>query len=173
MDAEEGAAHRSKRVRRPARDVTDSACSSELTSASTSGRPTPAEWQEALDVIQQMKDAVPPIQPRRGQPPKPNVVACAIALSRGEQFKDDREALRLFGAHPETKVREEWIDGKTPGEIAAGQGYACRWWPPAKPRTTNPRRCECPTQVTEAALCLRCFRGPVGAEATGMALLSW
>ena len=42
--------------------------------------------QEALEVIQEMKERVPPIVPRRGQPPKPSVVACAIALSRGERF---------------------------------------------------------------------------------------
>ena len=30
-------------------------------------------------------------------------------LQRGEQFDDDRQALRLFGAHPETKVRELWV----------------------------------------------------------------
>ena len=88
----------------------------------------PAELQEALDVIQQMKEMEPPLISRRGQPPKPNIVACALALQRGERFSDDREALRLFGAHPETKVREEWVDGKlaqfapaglaTPGEQA-------------------------------------------------------
>ena len=27
----------------------------------------------------------------------------------GEQFTDDRAALRLFKAHPETKIRETWI----------------------------------------------------------------
>ena len=112
MDADKSSSHRSKRVRRPAEVASDSGRTSEHVSDSTSGRPTPAERQEALNVIQQMKDTDPPILPRRGQPPKVNVVACAIALSRGEQFKDDRSALRLFGAHPETKVREDWVNGK-------------------------------------------------------------
>ena len=112
MDADKSSNHRSKRVRRPAEVASESGQSSEHASASTSGRPTLAEVQEALHVIQQMKNADPPILPRRGQPPKANVVACAIALSRGEQFKDDRAALRLFGAHPETKVREDWVNGK-------------------------------------------------------------
>ena len=41
-----------------------------------------------------------------------SVVACAIALWRGEPFADDRAALRIFGAHPETKIREAWVSKK-------------------------------------------------------------
>jgi len=74
-------------------------------------RPTAAELQEAHHVLQQMRQSMPPILPPKGQPPNPKVVACAIALQRGEKFKNDRQALRLFGAHPETKVRDVWVDG--------------------------------------------------------------
>lgn len=95
---------------------------SEQVSASKSVRPTAAERQEALGVIQQMKEMEPPLLPRRGQPPKPNVVACAIALHRGERFADDREAQRLFGVHPETNVRKVWVDGKLAAFAPAGLG---------------------------------------------------
>lgn len=56
-------------------------------------------------MLNMMKDRDPPIVPRRGQPPKPNVVACAIALYRGEVFESDAEALRLFGVPRTTDVR--------------------------------------------------------------------
>ena len=59
-----------------------------LTSSRCTERPTQAELQEALDVIKMMKETNPPIVKKRGQPPKPNVVACAIALQRGERFAD-------------------------------------------------------------------------------------
>ena len=93
---------------------------SSKTAGAAANRPTPAEKQEARDVIQQMKDADPPLLAKRA-PAKPNVVACAIALWRGEQFADDRAALQIFGAHPETKIREAWF-GKL--EIFAPAGFA-------------------------------------------------
>ncbi len=93
----------SKRARVSAEVAFDAAGPIARAGASTSDRPTPAELQEALDVIQQMKKLEPPLISRRGQPPKPNIVACALALQRGERFSDDREALRrprpgFFGA---------------------------------------------------------------------------
>ena len=124
MDAGERDERRSKRARRAAQVASDAGTSCEPDRATTGSRPTPAEWQEAMDVIQQMRLMVPPLVVRRGQPPKPNVVACALALQRGERFNDDREALRLFGAHPETKVREEWVDGKLAEFAPAGVGVA-------------------------------------------------
>ena len=49
----------------------------------------------------------------RGQPPKPNVVACAIALYLNEAFADDTAAKLLFNVGAKTDVRGEWIDGCT------------------------------------------------------------
>ena len=83
-------------------------------------RPTAAERREALNVIQQMKAADPPLLSKRA-PARPEVVACAIALWRGERFANDRAALRLFGAHPETKIREAWV-GKLDAFAPAGFG---------------------------------------------------
>ena len=106
MEAAEGSSRRSKRARRAVEVAPDAGSSSERTGASTPGRPTPAELQEALDVIKQMKEAAPPLL-GKGAPPNPNVVACAIALWRREPFADDRAALlSLFGAHPETNYEE-------------------------------------------------------------------
>ena len=52
-------------------------------------------------------------RPGGGQPLKPNVVACALALSADDQsFKDDRAAKAAFGVAPDTKVRADWIDGR-------------------------------------------------------------
>lgn len=87
--------------------------------ASTLLRPTPAELQEAIGMIKQMKQGDPALLAKTA-PAKPNVVACAIALTRGEKFADDREALRLFNAHPETRVREVWINKLD--EFMAGLG---------------------------------------------------
>ena len=108
MEAADGDDRRSKRVRRAAEVACESTSSNERTGSSTSGRPTSSELQEALTVIKQMKEADPPLLARRA-PAKPNVVACAIALWLGEQFADDRAALRIFGAQPETKIREAWV----------------------------------------------------------------
>ena len=96
-----------KRRREVAQPAYEARCSNSI-GASAAERPTAAERCEALDVIQQMKAADPPLLAKRA-PAKPEFVACAIALWRGEQFTDDRAALRLFKAHPETKIREKWI----------------------------------------------------------------
>ena len=124
MDASQAGRRGSKRARVSAEVASHAGGSSACAGASTSDRPTPAELQEALNVIKQMKQMEPPLISRRGQPPKPNIVACALALQRGERFSDDREALRLFGAHPETKVREEWVNGKLAQFAPAGLSTA-------------------------------------------------
>ena len=96
----------------------------ELTNADLSAaqqRPTAAELHEALEVITRMKSEG--ILARTASA-KPNVVACAIALRRGERFSDDREALRRFGAHPETKVRELCVEGKLAAFAPAGMATA-------------------------------------------------
>ena len=102
------ASRRTKRARLPSEITSDAdgACDARCAAfagTATGGRPTPAEKQEAVDVVKQMKAAELLAKNAR---PSPNVVACAIALWRGEPFADDRSALRLFGAHPETKVRK-------------------------------------------------------------------
>mmetsp|Transcript_52985 Transcript_52985/g.118891 ORF Transcript_52985/g.118891 Transcript_52985/m.118891 type:complete len:139 (-) Transcript_52985:628-1044(-) len=73
-------------------------------------------------MLQQMKGMNPPLVSRRGAPSKLNVIARAIAPQRGERFADDREVLRLFGVHPETKVREVWVEGKLASFAPAGLG---------------------------------------------------
>ena len=40
---------------------------------------------------------------------EPAVVACAMALHRGEAFVSDREAKRTFGVAPSTDVRRRWL----------------------------------------------------------------
>ena len=106
-------------LRRARQPSVDAAGPSKSASAPSACRPTPAEECEALDVICMMRSMEQPLLGARA-PAKANVVACAIALLRGERFDDDRQALRLFGAHPETKVRELWVDGKLASFIAAG-----------------------------------------------------
>jgi hypothetical protein len=120
--ADQGDGRRSKRTRRTAEVGSDAGSSSEHAGASTAHRPTAAELQEALDVIQMMRDRAPPIVPRRGQPPKPHVVACAIAMSRGEPFESDTQALQLFGVAMDTKVRRDWVEGKLAELAPAGLG---------------------------------------------------
>lgn len=89
----------------------------------TRDRPTPAEEQEALSVIDEMRRTDPPLVARMGQPPKPNVVACAIAMSRKEQFEGgDVEAKQLFRVGPNTDVRGVWVEGKL--AIFAPAGFA-------------------------------------------------
>ena len=115
------------RARTAPRMNDDASSSSQLPGGSPGGRPTAAERAEALSVIRQMKEAEPPILSRRGAPPKPNVVACAIALYRGEVFESDADALRIFGAAETTMVRRDWVEDKlarfapagfnTPGEL--------------------------------------------------------
>ena len=80
------------RARTAPRMNDDASRSSQLPGGSPGGRPTAAERAEALSVIRQMKEAEPPILSRRGAPPKPNVVACGIALYRGEVFESDADA---------------------------------------------------------------------------------
>ena len=63
----------------------------------------------------------PPILAKRA-PAKPNVVACAIAMSRGEKFGSDAKALELFGVAPDTKVRVLWVEGKLAELYPAGMG---------------------------------------------------
>ena len=118
------ASRRTKRARRPSEITSDAdgACDARCAAfagTATGGRPTPAEKQEAVDVVKQMKAAELLAKNAR---PSPNVVACAIALWRGEPFADDRSALRLFGAHPETKVRKMAWFGKLNEFAPAGFG---------------------------------------------------
>ena len=40
------------------------------------------------------------------------MVACAIALYRGEVFESDADALRIFGAAETTMVRRDWVEDK-------------------------------------------------------------
>ena len=70
-------------------------------------------------MIRAMRAAEPPLLARTA-PVKVNVVACAIALRRGELFASDRKALLLFGAHPDSNVRTLWVDGKLAEFAAAG-----------------------------------------------------
>ena len=81
-----GASLRTKRARRAFQTASDAdgACDARCVAlAGTGTRPTHAEKQEAIDVIQQMKAAELLAKNAR---PNPNVVACAIALWRGEPF---------------------------------------------------------------------------------------
>ena len=97
MLPDDGAAGRRERARRGPQTPADVAGSSDQPGGSTGCRPTAAELAEALAVIRQMKAATPPILLGRGQPPKPNVVACAIAMQRGELFESEAAALQRFG----------------------------------------------------------------------------
>ena len=108
------------RARTAPRMNDDASSSSQLPGGSPDGRPTAAERAEALSVIRQMKEAEPPILSRRGAPPKPNVVACAIALYRGEVFESDADALRIFGAAETTMVRRDWVEDKLARFAPAG-----------------------------------------------------
>ena len=108
------------RARTAPRMNDDASSSSQLPGGSPGGRPTAAERAEALSVIRQMKEAEPPILSRRGAPPKPNVVACAIALYRGEVFESDADALRIFGAAETTMVRRDWVEDKLARFAPAG-----------------------------------------------------
>ena len=99
----------------------DAGSSSAHAAGPTRDRPTLAEEQEALSVIDEMRKTDPPLVTRMGQPPKPNVVACALALSRKEQFKrGDAEAKERFGVGPKTDVRGVWVEGKLATLAPAG-----------------------------------------------------
>ena len=91
----------SRRVRQR---TSDTPSATEHVAATTSARPTAAELQEAQHVVRMMKEMDPPLLARTA-PANPNVVACAIALRRGERFETDSEALQLFGVAPRTNVR--------------------------------------------------------------------
>ena len=119
------------RARTAPRMNDDASSSSQLPGGSPDGRPTAAERAEALSVIRQMKEAEPPILSRRGAPPKPNVVACAIALYRGEVFESDADALRIFGAAETTMVRRDWVEDKLARFAPAGFNT------PGEPLPTN------------------------------------
>ena len=125
MLPDDGAAGRRERARRGPQTPADVAGSSDQPGGSTGCRPTAAELAEALAVIRQMKAATPPILLGRGQPPKPNVVACAIAMQRGELFESEAAALQRFGVlqlAPKTPVRQEWVDDvcRAPGGLSVG-----------------------------------------------------
>ena len=62
-----------------------------------------------------------PILAKRA-PAKPNVVACAIAMNRGERFESDAKALEVFGVAPRTEVRAVWVDGHLAELAPAGLG---------------------------------------------------
>ena len=108
--ADDGSDRRSKRARRASEVATKAGSSSEHATASPSARPTPTELQEALDVIRSMQAPCHdhPILARRA-PAKLNVVACAVAMYRGETFESDAQALQLFGVKPRTDVRGTWV----------------------------------------------------------------
>ena len=79
--------------------------------------------QEALEVIRMLKEPwrEQPILGKRA-PAKPNVVACAIAMSRGENFESDAKALQIFGVAPRTEVRAVWVEGHLADLAPAGLG---------------------------------------------------
>ena len=151
--ADEGGGRRSKRARRAAQVTPDATSSTDHVASSTTHRPTPAELQEALEVISMLKGPwrEPPILAKRA-PAKPNVVACAIAISRGEHFESEAKALELFGVAPDTKVRAVWVEGHlaelapaglgTPGEPALptyllGRGEPTSPQPPASSSSSS------------------------------------
>ena len=75
----------------------------------------------------------------RGPPPKPNVVACAIALQLNEPFRDDTAAKRLFNVRAHTNVRSEWVDGKFKRLAAHENAARGAPVPPLYPRTPRAR----------------------------------
>ena len=61
-------------------------------------------------MIERMKAAG--IIRNRGQPPKLNVVACAIAMYLDPaRTKDDRALKALFSVAKDSMVRRDWVDG--------------------------------------------------------------
>merc|ERR1711865_691359 len=80
----------------------------------TSSRPTAVERAAADKRIEEMKNAPvqPPILSDRGRPPSTNIVACAMALQRGEPFDSDAEAFRQFGVPEKYDMRGVWVNGK-------------------------------------------------------------
>ena len=79
-----------KRVRRPTSQLTSDARSSKEPARASSSRPTPAEKAEAQETVAEMKAAAvsPPILATRGRKAEPHIVACALAMQRGEKFAE-------------------------------------------------------------------------------------
>ena len=77
-------------------------------------RPSAWECAAAAKRIDDMRAAPvkPPILSHTGRKPRLNIVACAMALERGEEFKSDAEACRLFGIHENYDVRRLWVEFK-------------------------------------------------------------
>ena len=111
-DGGEGTGSR-KRARRGRQGHVDAASSREPARKPTS-RPTAAEEREALEIISAMRDADvdPPLVKRTGRQPEPRIVACALALERGEKFVDDAAACRAFDIHCNYDVQGVWLHGK-------------------------------------------------------------
>ena len=72
-------------------------------------------------MIRMMKARNPPILATRASA-QPKVVACAIAMSRGERFESEARALQIFGVAPDTKVRKLWVNGHLKDFAPAGLG---------------------------------------------------
>ena len=111
MDAGSGDSGRAKRACRATRVGPDTGGPSEAERGTTAPRPSPAEEAEAKSIIHQMERTDPPLVTLQAGIPKPCLVACAIAMYRGEKFKSDREAQEQFGVPKTTKVRRDWVDG--------------------------------------------------------------
>ena len=71
-------------------------------------RPTQVERQEALTVIAELKDAG--LLSGKATRVEPNIIACALALRRGEFVTSDRAAKRDFGLRDNSRVRQDWVD---------------------------------------------------------------
>jgi hypothetical protein len=99
-----------KRVRRPSQLTSDARSSKEPARASSS-RPTPAEKAEAQETIAEMKAAAvsPPILATRGRKAEPHIVACALAMQRGEKFA---EIAADFGIRTDQSPQGVWVDSK-------------------------------------------------------------
>ena len=89
MADEDAPPTRPKRVRRASQLARDAGSSKEPARL-TRTRPAPAEHLEAQQTIAEMKAAAvdPPIIARKSRPPEPHIVACALAMERGEKFAD-------------------------------------------------------------------------------------
>ena len=103
---------RSAKRARPHQETTGEASgTSELASSSSvqqSPRPTQVERQEALSVITALKDAG--LLSGKATRVEPHVIACALALRRGEIVMSDRAAKRAFGLRDNSRVRQDWVD---------------------------------------------------------------
>ena len=117
MEADDSEVRRSKRTRRAVKAPDEAAGPSEQGGATQEDEeqvPTmPAKLQEATNVIAMMHQTSPPILVRgQGQPPKPNVIACAIAMWRGAcgpLTGSDAELLAMHRVAPRTEVRATWV----------------------------------------------------------------